>query len=96
MTPPELPYVATDVFLQAYDTMSDRDADLLDPQLDALLKGGYRISRFRRDRVQGEVGGAFIVSVRTLHDTVWHIYWDFTGPRQSEIVLIALIEIDER
>ncbi|HDK46106.1 MAG TPA: hypothetical protein ENG94_07505 [Actinobacteria bacterium] len=93
MPPHELPYVATEAFLETYVGLLDDTIDVLDPQLDALLRGGYAEARFRRDRVQGESGGAFILSVPTSAGTVWHVYWDFSDSQHAEIVFIALVEI---
>jgi len=77
-----------------YEELDAGEAARLDVALRILLSGGHAQSSARRDRVQGDRGGAFIYAVRSGPGKMWHVYWDYTSPPRTAIVLLAIVEVD--
>jgi len=89
-----IPFEWTPEFKTPYEEFDEDEAARLDVALRVLLSGGHAQSSARRDRVQGDRGGAFIYAVRSGSGKIWHVYWDYTSPRRTAIVLLAPIEVE--
>ena len=89
-----IPFEWTPEFKAPYEALDENEVARLDATLRILLRGGHAQSFARRNRVQGVRGGAFIYAVRSGPGKIWHVYWDYTSPHRTAIVLLALIEVD--
>jgi hypothetical protein len=80
-------FVFTDSFYATYESLSDGDVAIVDDAIRRLLQehtGGWA----RQGRIDGELGGPWIVSLRSKSMDA-SLYWDYLD--EDMIVLLALV-----
>jgi hypothetical protein len=80
-------FVFTESFYATYESLSDGDIALVDDAIRRLLQehsGGWA----RQGRIDGELGGSWIVSLRSQSMDV-SLYWDYLD--DDMMVLLALV-----
>lgn len=80
-------FVFTDSFYSTYESLSDEDVAIVDDAIRRLLQehtGGWA----RQGRIDGDLGGSWIVSLRSRSIDA-SMYWDYLD--DDRIVLLALV-----
>lgn len=79
-------FLFTDDFYSSYESLSDNDAVLIDKAIRRLLID-HPTAWARRGRVEGDRGGAWILSIAS-GDLDAALYWDYYN--EESVVLLAL------
>ena len=80
-------FVFTESFYATYESLGDGDVAIVDDAIRRLLQehtGGWA----RQGRIDGELGGSWIVSLRS-HSMDVSLYWDYLD--DNVMVLLAMV-----
>lgn len=80
-------FVVAESFYTSYKSLSNKEAAVVDDGIRRLLEG-HRSGWARQGRIEGDSGGAWIVTVKS-STIAASLYWDYVDP--EEIILLAIV-----
>jgi hypothetical protein len=80
-------FVFTDSFYSTYESLTDEDVAIVDDAIRRLLQE-HTSGWARQGRIDGDLGGSWIVSVRSRSIDA-SLYWDYLN--NDQIVLLAVV-----